>query len=144
VRAAWPPEDALRPGRGFELLGVGTPRADVVAVLGEPTGTHDDERVLSYLNRGVLVRLDAGGRVESLTLGAIFTSDGLRWPDVRLPEGLSWDALMPDVRDVLGEPIDFASGEVVAGSGRTHHIVRWPGLRVTFDEAGRLTSVSVP
>jgi hypothetical protein len=126
------------------VLGVGTPRADVVAILGEPTGTHDDDRVLSYLNRGVLVRLDGRGRVESLTLGAIFARDGLRWPEVRLPEGLSWHALMPDVRDVFGEPLAFASGEVVAGSGRTHHIVRWPGLRMTFDEAGRLTSVSVP
>jgi len=144
VRIAWPPEDRLRPGHGFEILGVGTPRADVLALLGEPTGIHDDERILSYLDRGILVRLDAEGRVESLTLGAIFGHEGVGWPDVELPPGLGWRALMPDVRDELGEPIDFASGEVVAGSGRTHHIVRWPGLRVTFDESGRLTSVSVP
>ena len=144
MRVAWPPEDRLRPGHGFEILGVGTPGEDVLALLGEPSGTHGGDRILSYLNRGILVRLDVADRVESVTLGAIFGREGLAWPQVRLPEGVTWDALLTDVRDVLGEPIDFASGEVVPGSGRTHHIMRWPGLRLTFDESGHLTSVSVP
>jgi len=142
--ASWPPADPLRPGHGFDVLHVGAPRAEVTALLGEPTGTHGGDRILSYLNRGVLVRLDGSDRVESVTLGAIFCQDGLHWPKVILPDGLSWEALMPDVRDALGEPIDFASGEVVPGSGRRHHVAQWDGLRITFDEGGRLTSISVP
>ncbi len=142
--SSWPPEEPLRPGQGFAILGVGTAREDVIALLGEPTGSHGGDRILSYLNRGVLVRLDEANRVESVTLGAIFCEDGLHWPKVVLPEGLKWEALMPDVKELLGEPLDFASGEVVPGSGRKHHIVRWEGMRVTFDEGGRLTSISVP
>jgi hypothetical protein len=144
VIAAWPPADALVPGVGFHSLRVGTPLEEVLDLLGEPSGAHREGSILTWLDRGVLVRLDAGRRVAELTLGAVFTTDGIAWPDVRLPDGLVWQALLPDVRDSLGDPEDFASGEVVAGSGRTHHIVRWPGLRVTFDERGRLTSISVP
>jgi hypothetical protein len=133
----------LKPGVGYPELGVGTSIDDALGLLGEPTGQHDG-RIVTWLSHGVLVRVGEDGRIESLTVGAVFGPDGLSWPDVRLPEGLAWQALLPDVRDVLGEPVDFATGEVVEGSGRRHTIVRWTGLRLTFDERGRLTSVSVP
>jgi hypothetical protein len=144
VTGGWPPSAPLEPGVGFPELEIGTSRDDVTAYLGESTGEHADGRVLSWMNLGVLVRLDSIDRVESITLGAVFAPDGLSWPDVTLPPGLAWQALLTDVRDLLGDPIDFATGEVVPGSGRRHHIVRWPGLRLTFDDHGRLTSVSVP
>ena len=39
---------------------------------------------------------------------------------------------------------DRETGEVVPGSGRKHHVVQWTGMKITFDEHGHLTSVSVP
>lgn len=144
MTGSWPPRAALEPGAGFPEIGVGTSIDDALLILGEPSGQHEEGRILTWLGLGLLLRLDAAGTVESLTIGAVFGEDGLSWPDVRLPDGLAWQALLPDVRDVLGEPLDFATGEVVAGSGRRHTIVRWTGLRLTFDERGRLTSVSVP
>ena len=144
MMTTWPPAEPLEPGVGFPVLHVGTSREEVVALLGEPTGEHGDGRVLTYLNRGVAVRLDGTGRVESLTLGAVFADTALVWPKVALPEGISWQALLPTVRDTLGDPLDFAMGEVVPGSGRRHHVVQWPGMKMTFDEHGHLTSVSVP
>jgi hypothetical protein len=144
LTATWPPKEPLVPGKGFPGLRVGTALADVIACLGDPAGIHADGRILSWTERGVLVRLDGDERVESLTLGAAFVPGGLEWPEVILPEGLSWQSLLPDVRDALGDPVDFATGEVVPGSGRRHHIVQYEGLRITFDDQGRLTSVSVP
>jgi hypothetical protein len=140
----WPPAEPLEPGVGFPVLHLGTSRGEVVALLGEWTGEHGDGRILTWLNRGVMVRLDGDDRVENLTLGAVFVKDGVVWPEVALPQGVSWETPMPDVRDILGEPLDFAAGEVVPGSGRKHHVVQWPGMKMTFDEHGHLTSVSVP
>ena len=134
----------LRAGHGLDDLHVGSSRAEAMAYFGcEPSGEHAGGRILSYLGYGVVVRLDAAGYVEALTFGPSFRGDGLAFPPLELPAGLAWQMLMPDVRDLLGEPDAFTTGEVVEGSGRRHHVADWPGLRLTFDDQGRLITVTV-
>jgi len=144
VRPTRPFEGTLRAGYGFEALHVGSSRAEVLAHFGTgPSGEHEDGRILSYLGFGVIARFDESGYVHALTFGPAFGREGLAFVEMDLPDGIEWGMLMPVVREKLGEPVSFTSGEVVAGSGRTHHVADWPGLRLTFDDSGKLTTITV-